>query len=244
MRRPARSRGRTLRNRIRADRRTGSDRDTRARLIEAARSLFAEHGYDDVTVRDICREANASLALVNYHFGDKQGLYEEVIDEAIRLIQTFNQETMGAPEGSSAADKLEYFIRVFLGRVIQRRGHEAWVHNLIQHEMARPTAVAPRIGRLAIRPRIQYLATVIAELMGSGPTDPRVLECVGSVHGLCLIYARMGELPEPLRAAIIEVPWAGAMDVDAAVAHVLTFSLAGIAAIRSLSGSRPVTRDV
>lgn len=44
--------------------------DTRRRLLDAARQLFADHPFDDVTVRDICREANVNLALVNYHFGD------------------------------------------------------------------------------------------------------------------------------------------------------------------------------
>jgi len=57
--------------------------ETRARLLDAARRLFAERGFEDVTVREICREAGANLALVNYYFGDKLGLYLEVVNQAI-----------------------------------------------------------------------------------------------------------------------------------------------------------------
>jgi TetR/AcrR family transcriptional regulator, regulator of cefoperazone and chloramphenicol sensitivity len=202
--------------------------DTRARLLEAGKRLFADHGFDDVTVRDICREADASLALVNYHFGDKAGLYAEVMEEAIRALRQFNDQLMAASPGSPPEKKLEHFVRVFLARVLQPLGAAAWVHQLMEHEIRRPTAAAPRIGRLAVRPRIRYLGEVIGELMTRPPDDPLVMQCVGSVHGLCLIYARYMEMPESLRAAVTERPWKGALDVDACTKHVLAFSLAGI----------------
>jgi hypothetical protein len=73
---------------------------------------------------------------------------------------------------------------------------------------------------------------VVGELMARPPDDPLVMQCVGSVHGLCLIYARYVEMPESLRAAVTERPWKEALDVDAAAEHVLAFSLAGIRAVR------------
>ena len=47
--------------------------ETRARLLDTARHLFAERGFEDVTVREICRGAGANLALVNYYFGESWG---------------------------------------------------------------------------------------------------------------------------------------------------------------------------
>ena len=52
---------------------------TRIRLLKAAARVFAEHGYQDATVRQICERAGANIALVNYHFGDKLELYTEVL---------------------------------------------------------------------------------------------------------------------------------------------------------------------
>ena len=48
-------------------------------LAEAAR-LFAERGFNKVTVREICVAAKANVASVNYHFGDKAGLYKEIVE--------------------------------------------------------------------------------------------------------------------------------------------------------------------
>src|SRR6185436_11294059 len=47
--------------------------DTRQRLIDAAARLFADQGFENVTVREICKASQANVAAVNYHFGDKAG---------------------------------------------------------------------------------------------------------------------------------------------------------------------------
>ncbi|HTL35125.1 MAG TPA: CerR family C-terminal domain-containing protein, partial [Kofleriaceae bacterium] len=212
---------------------------TRVRLLDAARHLFAELGFEDVTVRDICREAGANLALVNYHFGDKLGLYHEIVNEAIGSVREFNDLAMNAPEGSDGEARLRHFVRVLLVRVFEFRGADGWVHRLIQHEINRPTDVAKRIMDEAIAPRLRYLAGVVTELLQCPLNDPRVMPCVASVHGLCLVYSRMVIAPERFRTLMPElvpdVP-SGQLSIEAAIAHVSAFSLAGIRAMRT-SGS-------
>ncbi len=56
-----------------------SEIDTRTRLLEAAGPVFAAHGFDGATVREICSAAHVNVASVGYYFGDKLGLYREVI---------------------------------------------------------------------------------------------------------------------------------------------------------------------
>jgi AcrR family transcriptional regulator len=53
--------------------------DTRRRILEAARRLFAELGYDHVTMRLIAAEADANIALINRYFGSKRELFAEVL---------------------------------------------------------------------------------------------------------------------------------------------------------------------
>src|ERR1700744_5622166 len=53
--------------------------ETRRELLEAAGEVFAEVGFREATVREICRRGNANIAAVNYHFGDKKTLYLEVL---------------------------------------------------------------------------------------------------------------------------------------------------------------------
>lgn len=50
----------------------------RDRLIRVAMQLFAERGFDGITVRDIAAAANVSVGLINHHFGSKEGLREAV----------------------------------------------------------------------------------------------------------------------------------------------------------------------
>ena len=212
-------------------RRAADVAETRARLLDAARRLFAERGFADVTVRELCREAGANLALVNYYFGDKLGLYLEVVNEAIAGVREFNSLAITAPEGSGAEERLRLFVRGLLYRVFERRGVDTWVHRLIQHELSRPTELATRILQEAMAPRIRYLADIVAELLSCPKKDPRVMNCVASVHGLCLVYSRI-VLTDRFKAVMLDLATDGPFDVEDAIAHVSAFSLAGIRAMR------------
>lgn len=51
---------------------------TRDRLLDEAEKLFAQHGFDGVSVRDITKAAGVDVALANYHFGSKDKLFDAV----------------------------------------------------------------------------------------------------------------------------------------------------------------------
>ena len=65
--------------------------ETRTRLMEAAIEIFAEQGYRSARVRDICEKGRANIAAVNYHFGDKQRLYEACLDHAFASLPVFER---------------------------------------------------------------------------------------------------------------------------------------------------------
>jgi len=50
--------------------------DIKMRILLSAKKLFARQGYDGTSVRQICEEANANIALVSYHFGGKEKVFE------------------------------------------------------------------------------------------------------------------------------------------------------------------------
>lgn len=96
---------------------------TRRRLLEAAEQLFSEQGFDRVSVRDITERAQANVAAVNYHFGSREGLVEQVI---ARYINPVNEERIARLDvlertaGSKSVvieELLDAFVRPFATQV-------------------------------------------------------------------------------------------------------------------------------
>src|SRR4030081_2758345 len=155
---------------------SGRDRETRARLLRPAARLFADRGFKRVTVRDICRVARANVAAVNYHFGDKLGLYREVLQSAIAAMRATNDAARKAGEGQTADEQLRRYIVIFVHRVLGS-GRDT-VHKLIHREMNDPTPVLDALVEQGVRPRVEYLSGLIAEMTGYAPGDWHVLRSV------------------------------------------------------------------
>src|SRR5438094_5860084 len=114
------------------------DRETRERVLRTAARLFADRGFKKVTVRDICRAARANVAAVNYHFGDKLGLYREVLQAAITSMRSTTDAARRAGKGGTAEERLRAYIRVYIQQVVGP-GREPWISQLLARELADPT---------------------------------------------------------------------------------------------------------
>lgn len=108
----------------------GNGEATRERILDAAEELFAEHGFDGVTVRQVTRKANVDVALAHYYFGTKRGLFNSVFlrraailnDARLKAIDDF--QINPGPGGAT----IEGFIQAFLDPVIERwaKGGPGW----------------------------------------------------------------------------------------------------------------------
>jgi TetR/AcrR family transcriptional regulator, regulator of cefoperazone and chloramphenicol sensitivity len=206
------------------------DQATRSRLLQTARRLFPERGYQGVGVREICRGAGANIAAVNYHFGGKLGLYTEVVQAAIDVLRETNEAAMQAPPGAPGDERLRTFLRVFLRNLIGK-GRGSWIHKLMSRELDDPTPALNLVVEQAIRPRLEYLSAVAAELIGCDPADQRVWHTVASIQGQCLIYLR-----NPIGTRLASMWPATPLEIDAVADHIAEFSLAGI---RAIAQTRP-----
>ncbi|MFD9825590.1 TetR/AcrR family transcriptional regulator [Streptomyces violascens] len=94
---------------------------TRRRLLDAARDLFAERGYEGATVREIAERAGANQALLFRYFGSKQGLLAEVVAqgglEQLRatppeeLFETALRSMLTSSASGAADRSLEVYLR-------------------------------------------------------------------------------------------------------------------------------------
>jgi AcrR family transcriptional regulator len=202
-----------------------ADRETHERVLAEAAQLFADQGFRKVTVREICRAADANVAAVNYHFGDKAGLYREVLQSAIDAMQATSEAARAAGQGLPPDEQLRCFIRVFLERVLASGGL-TWIYRLVHREMADPTPAFDTLVEQGIRPRVEYLARIVMDLSGCARDNPLVMHCVASVQAQSLFY-----MPNPI-AARLGVKSAFTPDeIDALTEHITAFSLAGIRAV-------------
>ena len=207
------------------------DRETRERLLKAAAQLFADRGFKKVTIRDICRAARANVAAVNYHFSDKSGLYREVLQLAIETMRATNDAARRAGEGQGAEEQLRRCIVIFVHRLLGT-SHDT-VHRLISREMNDPTPVLDALVEQGVRPRVEYLSRLVAELTGYPPSDRRVLRCVASIQAQSIAY-----LPNPIAARLGLAFTPTRTHVEDVANHIATFSLAGVHAMAREKGSR------
>lgn len=198
------------------------DHETRDRLLASAARLFADNGFARVTVRDICREARANVAAVNYHFDGKLGLYQSVMKAAIGTMRATTEEACRAGAGAPPEEQLRAYVRVFLTRVVASGG-DSWIHQLMLREMSDPTPALDLVFDEVIRPRLTYLGGVVARIMACPHDDPRVFLCVFSINAQCVTMLHYRAAAR-LHPAFATTP-AG---IDAMVTHITEFSLAGL----------------
>ncbi len=82
-------------------------------ILEVAARLFAEKGYSNVSIRDVCREAKTSAPMIYYYFTDKKGLFREAVSEKLSLRQ-FISRLREASEAREVPKAVGSFVKVYL----------------------------------------------------------------------------------------------------------------------------------
>jgi len=206
---------------------------TRERLLEAAGEVFAEVGFRNATVRDICARAGANIAAVNYHFRDKDGLYAAVLRSAHDTAAEHHPFSVGQAAARSAEERLGAFVTTFMNRLFEE-GRPAWQPRLMAREMVEPTGALDQVVDGSIRPRFELLASIVVDLLGPAATEDRVRLCGVSIVGQCLLYHHC----RPVVQRLFPGDTYTAERTRARAAHVVEFSLGGIAAIRAAHEGR------
>jgi TetR/AcrR family transcriptional regulator, regulator of cefoperazone and chloramphenicol sensitivity len=159
---------------------------TRDKLIEAAGEVFAERGYRAATIREICRLAGANVAAVNYTFGDKMGLYTEVLRHSVRAART--AAITAALDGSSSPEEMiRGVIRARLMSLCQKARPD-WQIRLVMHEFSHPTPAMGRVVDEGMRPIYDRVRKAVGEIIGLPPDHETTLLSVNSIVGQILFY--------------------------------------------------------
>lgn len=203
---------------------------TRGKLLSAASEVFAEKGFRDATIAEICLKAGTNVAAVNYHFGNKEALYREAWRHAFFLSIQAHPPDGGVAADAPPEERLWGQIKALLNRVADENNREFW---FMQREFTNPTGLLEDVMREEICPLQQRTEKLVRELLGSQASEQEVRFCEVGIISQCINPMVVRKRSRAVEALPEGPPGIG--DIDAYARHVTAFSLAGIAAIRNAS---------
>lgn len=173
----------------------------RERLLQAAFEVFAEQGFKNTTVRDICAQADVNVASINYYFGSKQKLYEEVCRHSVGAAgeapPIFLIDETAAPE-----EQLSSFIHQFM-QAIGLGGEASPQGKIMAREMMEPTSALKIIVQEIIRPRQRQLLAILSAILGDGAEEALLRRCCFSIVGQCLYYRFARVVAQELQPGLV-----------------------------------------
>jgi AcrR family transcriptional regulator len=94
--------------------------DKKEQIMDAAQSLFAAQGFEGTSVRDICHHAGVNVAMVNYYFGSKEGLFEKLVEHKASFMRGKLEALLGN-KNLTAIEKVDRIIGEFVDRMFSNR---------------------------------------------------------------------------------------------------------------------------
>ncbi|QXU41323.1 TetR/AcrR family transcriptional regulator [Pedobacter sp. D749] len=100
--------------------------DKRQAILEAAEKLFCETGYEGTSTRQIAKESGANMAMINYYFGSKEGVFVEIMNE--RIAGFTSQLKIINEDKISALEKLHRVIEGYVNRILNNTAFHKMMH--------------------------------------------------------------------------------------------------------------------
>ncbi|MFJ8754357.1 TetR family transcriptional regulator [Streptomyces sp. NPDC102441] len=162
--------------------------DAKARILEAARTEFAERGYDKTSIRGVARAAGVDAALVHHYFGTKDELFAAAIELSFEPALVLPQ-VLGGPADALGERLARYFIGVWENPV-SRAPLLAILRSALTHE-----AAAKVLRGFVLRRLMERIA---AEL---DVPDPTFRAELAASHMIGIAILRYVVRAEPLASA-------------------------------------------
>jgi AcrR family transcriptional regulator len=91
--------------------------DKKDHILDVAERIFSEKGFDGASTRLISGEAGVNMAMLNYYFGSKDGLFLAIFERKISHFQNILQN-LGNDASLSAWDKMEKYVEMYGEKVV------------------------------------------------------------------------------------------------------------------------------
>jgi TetR/AcrR family transcriptional regulator, regulator of cefoperazone and chloramphenicol sensitivity len=176
---------------------------TRTKLIEAAGQLFAERGFNGVTVRDIAKRSETHLSALNYHFRSKEALYREAILEACKTDSITPKERKQLQKLDP--DKaLHILVKEAIKQYADQRASR-WKSIIIDRECRDPSSVFEEIVETYLKPDIDFIAQMIGRIVEKPPESHAVRFAAIGLIGLLAIHSSYDHFIEAVAPGLRKV---------------------------------------
>jgi len=197
--------------------------------LHAASRIFAEKGFQRSTVAEICREADANVASINYHFGDKETIYLEAWRYAFKRELAQFPPDGGVSRFAAPEERLAGRIRSLIQRIADENSHS---FAILHKEMTNPSRVLGKIIEMELHPLRMQMLQILRECIGREVDDRQIHYCHASIMGQCFQLLRLKYIDG---VNLGHPDLYNLNDVEAFVEHVIRFSLAGVRACQQQS---------
>ena len=202
------------------------DGSTPKKLMMAAIRIFAEKGFRNATVREICKAAGSSnINSINYYYGSKESLYREILDLIFKEYDTRIDPDF---EKKDPEERLKIFISTNCRMLYQKGPIQSDLMAIYVSEMARPSPFLADLVDRYNHPRIKRHLAMIREIIGHDKPEETIRNCLVSIAGQILYYSFAGPVLNRLFPDNAPLP-----EHDRLAEHIYQFSMGGLLAIKA-----------
>lgn len=212
----------------RAKRRDGVS--TRNIVLEAAGKIFAERGFAEATSKEICDAAGTNHTAVNYYFGSKEGLYEDVLVEANRQILSMDDWDGILASDTSSEEKLRLVLSTFIETA--KRSSELWGISIFLRELAVPSPFMTKALEAGLLPMVSKLTALLQEITRLPDGSADLQRATAFVLIPCL---NLLTFPDMLRTLVLPATLPGS---EGLLDTMTEYALGGLYAIRDSTRTR------
>ncbi|WP_462267349.1 TetR/AcrR family transcriptional regulator [Mucilaginibacter sp.] len=127
--------------------------DKKDRILDVAEHVFSELGYDGASTRTISGEAGVNMAMLNYYFGSKEGLFLAVIERRTATFKDFLQN-INSDNKLTSWKKVELYIEAYVDRILNNNSFQ----KLLYREMSilKRTAISDQMCSILMHNVVEF----------------------------------------------------------------------------------------
>ena len=110
--------------------------DKKEHIMHVAMELFAEKGFEGTSIRDLAQKADVNIAMVNYYFGSKEKLFEQLLADKVQFMRA-KIEAVESNESLTEIEKIDHIIDGYVTRFLaQPDFHRVFLQELLVNQRA------------------------------------------------------------------------------------------------------------